>query len=73
MTWKLHIGDEVYDFEDPTAADISADELRNADIGVDIWVEEPRELKEAEAAKADAESLAFEAWLLEQDKKEDVK
>ena len=73
MTWKLHVGSEVYDFEDPTAADVSADELRAADIGVCIWVEEPAELKELEARKAEADMAAFEAWLFEQDKKEDVK
>lgn len=73
MTWKLHAGDNCWDFDDPNAADAAADDLIAADIGVKIWIERPKELEELEAAKAEAESAAFDAWLLEQDKEEDVK
>lgn len=67
MTWKLHVGDEVYDFDDPNKADIAAEILADADTGCDIWVEKPRALRTAELAQADA---AFESWL-EQDEKEE--
>lgn len=66
MTWKVHVGKEVYDFNDPNQADVAAEILADADIGCDIWIEKPRILRTVELAQADA---AFESWL-EQDEEE---
>ena len=72
MTWKLHAGDNCWDFDDPNAADAAAENLLAADIGVKIWVEKPEQVKKAEAASAGAVYAAFEAECLKLFEEEDA-